>query len=231
MSVRVWDLPLRLFHWLLVMSVGAAWLTAELSEDWGSSAIEIHAKIGLFILGLVVFRLVWGLMGSTYARFANFFPTPNRLKSYLAGDYHTVGHNPLGAISVLALLCLLLAQSLSGLFANDDIMFKGPLAVLVSTGISNQLTKFHHLIFDLLSMLIALHIAAILFYVRIKKINLLKPMVTGYREHGEGQSARGGGVAALLCALFIAAGAVYAASGVWLPAPAPKPELSVPPSW
>ncbi|MEY4593479.1 MAG: hypothetical protein RIR18_2374, partial [Pseudomonadota bacterium] len=96
MRVKVWDLPLRLFHWLLAISIGSAWVTAELSEDLGEGAIEIHSKIGLFILGLVSFRIVWGFVGSTHARFAHFFPTPSRLKAYLSGDSHPLGHNPVG---------------------------------------------------------------------------------------------------------------------------------------
>ena len=220
MRVKVWDLPLRLFHWLLVIAIVGAWASAELSEDLGDNVIEIHGKIGLFILGLVTFRIVWGFVGSTHARFLNFFPTPARIKAYLSGDVHPLGHNPIGALSVLALLALLVAQAVTGLFANDDISFHGPLAALISSGVSDRITKLHHLGFDALFILIGLHIAAIFFYLHIKKTNLLRPMITGYTDNAAGDSARGGGVIAFVVAVLIAAGVVCAASGVFLPKPA-----------
>jgi cytochrome b len=229
MRVKVWDFPLRLFHWLLVIAIGAAWVTAELSEDLGDSVIEIHSKIGLFILGLVVFRIVWGFVGSTHARFLSFFPTPARLKSYFRGDSHPMGHNPMGALSVFALLTLLLLQAVSGLFANDDISFHGPLFQLIDSGLSDRLTKVHHIVFDALTILIGLHIAAIVFYVRIKRNNILKPMITGYRDNAHGSSAQGGGVIPFLIAVLIAGSVVCIASGELLTAPVAQAAPA--PSW
>ena len=94
--IRLWDLPTRLFHWLLVLAVIAAVVSGQL----GGNLIEVHGKIGLAIVGLIAFRLVWGFAGSTYARFAQFFPTPARIKVYLKGEWRGLGHNPLGGLSV-----------------------------------------------------------------------------------------------------------------------------------
>jgi len=225
--IRLWDLPTRLFHWLLVVSVVAAIVSGQV----GGNFIDWHARFGLFIVGLVVFRLVWGVAGSTYARFAHFFPTPAKVKAYLNGEWRGVGHNPLGAFSVLGLLALLAFQVTSGLFANDDIAFVGPLADLVGKDLSNRLTGLHHLAANFIYLLIALHLAAIVFYVRIKKDNLVKPMLTGWKDVEAGESAKGGGVIALLLALVLAGGAVYGASGAWLPAPPPAPPAAETPSW
>lgn len=225
--IRLWDLPTRLFHWLLVLSVAAAIVSGQV----GGNFIDWHARIGLFIVGLVVFRLVWGIAGSTYARFGHFFPTPARVRAYLKGEWTGLGHNPLGAFSVLGLLALLTLQVLTGLFANDDIAFVGPLADLVSKALSNRLTGLHHQAANLIFVLIALHVAAIVFYARVKKENLVKPMVTGWKEVETGESARGGGVLSLILALILASGAVYGASGAWLPEPPPAPAAVETPSW
>jgi cytochrome b len=225
--ILLWDLPTRLFHWSLVLSVTAALITGQV----GGNYIEWHGKIGLFIIGLIVFRLVWGVLGSTYARFAQFFPTPAKLKAYLGGKWRGVGHNPLGAFSVFGLLGLLGFQMISGLFGNDDITFYGPLFDLVSKDVSNKLTSLHHLASNLIYLLIALHIGAIAFYAHVKKDNLVKPMVTGWKETEDGESAKGGGLLALIIALGIAGAAVYAASGAWLPPPPPPPPAAETPNW
>ena len=225
--IRLWDLPTRLFHWLLVLSVAAALISGQVAGNF----IEWHGKIGLFIIGLIVFRLTWGVLGSTYARFTQFFPTPAKVKSYLRGEWRGVGHNPLGAFSVFGLLGLLAFQSASGLFGNDDITFYGPLFDLVSKDISNKLTSLHHLASNLVYLLIALHLCAIAFYGHVKKDNLVKPMITGWKETKHGESAKGGGLIALILALGIAGAAVYAASGAWLPAPPPPPPAAETPNW
>lgn len=222
--IRIWDLPTRLFHWLLVLAVAAAIISGQI----GGNLIDWHARIGLFIVGLLAFRLVWGLLGSTYARFCQFVPTPARIRAYLAGQWHGEGHNPLGALSVLGLLGLLLLQVSTGLFANDDIAFNGPLIDLISRELSNRLTGLHHLIGDGLIGLIALHVAAVVFYVRVKKHDLVRPMVTGWKQGDAAASAKGGGIVALLVALIIAAAAVYGASGSWLPTPEAPPAATTP---
>ena len=226
-KIRLWDLPTRLFHWLLVLGVAASIVSGQL----GGNLIDWHGRIGVFIVGLIVFRVTWGLLGSTYARFAQFFPTPAKLKSYLRGEWRGVGHNPLGAFSVFGLLGLLAFQVFSGLFSNDDITFVGPLFDLVSKDLSNQLTGLHKLSSNLLFILIGLHLAAIAFYGHAKKDNLIKPMITGWKETDQGESAKGGGIVALIVALAIAVAAVYAASGAWLPEPPPPPPAAETPSW
>ncbi len=225
-GVLVWDLPTRLFHWLLVAALLGAVITGQL----GGGLIEWHGRFGLAIVGLVAFRLVWGIAGSTYARFAHFFPTPARVKAYLAGQWRGEGHNPLGALSVFGLILLLTAQVLSGLFANDDITFTGPLYDLVGKDLSNRLTGLHHRLSNLLIALVVLHIAAVAFYGHFKKKKLLKPMITGWKSEAEGESARGGGWLAFVVAALIAGLAVYGASGAWMPEP-PPPAAVETPNW
>lgn len=227
--IKLWDLPTRVFHWLLVIAVGAALITGNL----GGAAIEWHGRIGLSIVGLLAFRVVWGLIGSSHARFSSFFPTPESIAAYLRGQWRGIGHNPLGALSVIGLLTLVALQLCTGLFGNDDIAFTGPLFNLVSKDLSDRLTGIHELTSNALIALIVLHLAAIAFYAHIKKDNLVKPMVTGYKDlaPGEtGESATGGGIAAFIVALAIALGAVYAASGAWHSAP-PVPAAQTAPTW
>ncbi len=225
--IRLWDLPTRVFHWMLVLCIVASFVSGKL----GGNLIEWHGKIGLFIVGLVVFRLVWGLIGSTYARFSQFVPTPAKLKAYLRGEWRGVGHNPLGALSVFGLLALVGIQVASGLFANDDIAFFGPLYELVSKDVSNRLTGLHKLSSNLLLVLIGLHLAAIVFYTRVKKDKLIPPMVRGWKDTDDGESAEGGGLLALLVALAVALAAVYAASGALLPPPPPPAPAAETPNW
>lgn len=224
--VRLWDLPTRLFHWLLALGVIAALVSGQI----GGRLIDLHGKIGLGIAGLVAFRLVWGFAGSTYARFAYFFPSPTRIKAYLNGEWRGLGHNPLGALSVFALIFLLTAQVVTGLFANDDIAFVGPLYDLVDRSLSDRLTGIHHLLSNVLIGLVVLHLAAIVFYVRVKKDNLVKPMLTGWKDGATGDQAKGGSALALIVAVMIAGVVVYGASGAWLPEPPPAQAVGAP-SW
>ena len=226
-KIRVWDLPTRLFHWLLVLAVLALVVTGKV----GGNLIDWHGRIGVGLAGLIAFRLVWGVAGSTYARFGQFFPTPARISAYLRSGHRGVGHNPLGALSVLALLGVLTLQLLTGLVANDDIAFVGPLFDLVGRDLSNVATGWHKAIVNLLILLVVLHLAAIAFYARVKKDNLVKPMLTGWKEVSEGETAQGGGWLALLVALAIAGLAVFLASGTWLPEPPPPPPAVETPAW
>lgn len=223
--IRLWDLPTRLFHWLLVLAVGAAVVSGQL----GGNLIEVHGKIGLAIVGLIAFRLVWGFAGSTYARFAQFFPTPARIKLYLNGEWRGLGHNPLGGLSVFSLIFLLTVQVVSGLFSNDDIAFVGPLYDLINKSMSDRLSGIHELVSNVLIGLVVLHVGAVLFHGHFKKDNLVKPMLTGWKEGATGEPARGGGIIALVVAVTIAGAAVYGASGAWLPEP-PPPTVETP-SW
>ena len=207
--IRLWDLPTRVFHWSLVVAVVTAFVTGQLGGAW----MSVHGQAGLVIVGLVVFRLIWGVVGSTYVRFLHFVPTPSKISAYLKGQWQGVGHNPLGALSVLALLGLLAAQAATGLFANDDIDFSGPLAGLIDSALSSRLTGFHVLLSNALLGLMVLHLVAIVFYVRFKKDKLLKPMMTGWKDVPHGRSATQGGWLAFSVALILALAAVYAASG------------------
>jgi len=224
--IRLWDLPVRVFHWSLVIAVSTAVVTGELGGSW----MTLHGQAGLAIVGLVVFRLVWGLIGSTHARFVRFAPTPGKLKAYLRGRGAGVGHNPLGALSVFALLALLAAQAGTGLFSNDDIAFSGPLFKLVDEALAGRLTGLHKQLANVLLALLALHIGAIAFYVGLKKDNLVKPMLTGWKEVEAGESAQHGGPLAFVIALAIALAAVFAVFAVSgaMPSAASKPAAAKP---
>jgi cytochrome b len=234
---RVWDLPTRLFHWALAGGIVAAVVTGKIGGD----LIEWHGRSGLFILGLVIFRIVWGFVGSPTARFANFIRGPRAIKAYLKGQWQGIGHNPLGALAVLGLLALTAAQVFSGLFANDDIAFQGPLAGLLSKEASDQSRGLHSLVFYGLFAIVGLHLAAIAFYTRVKKESLVKPMLTGWKDsdpvqakvlHAEHHHSRLRSVIAFVIAALIASTTVFAASGGLLPAePPPPPAAVAPPAW
>lgn len=220
-SVRVWDLPTRIFHWTLVVLVVFSFVSGML----GGGLIEWHEWSGLAIAGLLVFRILWGLIGSTYARFSSFAPTPGRILAYLGGTWRGLGHNPLGALSVFALLGIMIYQVSTGIFANDDIAFEGPLYALVSKSTSDWLSSLHRLAFWPIVVLVVLHIGAVLFYVLVKKDNLVKPMLTGMKEVDDPQakSAEGGGVLAFVIVVAIAAAVVWLAAGGLLSPPPPPP--------
>ena len=225
MRIKVWDLPLRLFHWLLVASVATAFVTAKI----GGNAMPWHGRAGVLIAGLIGFRIVWGFVGSTNARFASFIKGPDAIKAYLRGAWHGVGHNPLGALSVLALLALVTAQAVSGLFANDDIAFQGYLYPLVGADLSSRITGIHKLFEPLLILLVLAHVGAIGFYAKVKKDNLTIPMITGYKVVSEPVAApQGGGLIAFVIAVAIGAGVAYAASGALLPPPPPAAAVETP---
>lgn len=214
--VKVWDLPTRIFHWLLVALIVAAVTTAKI----GGSAMDWHGRIGLAILGLFTFRIVWGIIGSRHARFAAFVPTPSSVSAYLRGQWTGVGHNPLGAISVFALLALIGLQLGTGLFGNDDIAFDGPLSKLITKELSDRLTGIHKFSINVLIALIALHIAAVAFYSLVKKNNLVRPMITGWKDLRPGENdtteSAGGGARAAIIAVLVALATVYGGSGSWI---------------
>ena len=213
----VWDLPTRLFHWLLVAAVAGAVVTGL----QGGAMMDWHGRFGLSIVGLLAFRFVWGFFGSTYARFAQFLPTPRKLATYSKGQWRGEGHNPLGALSVIGILGLLLVQVATGLISNDDIAFSGPLTDLVTASVSNRMTGVHHLLANVIFVVVGLHIGAVAFYTLFKRQSLVRPMFTGWKEDAQGESARGGGVGALIVSVALAAATVYGASGVWLAQPPP----------
>ena len=216
--IRVWDLPLRIFHWALVACVIGSFVT----ENLGGNAMAWHGRCGLAILGLLTFRLVWGFVGPTTARFASFLRGPRAIRDYLQGRWQGIGHNPLGALSVVALLATLLIMALTGLFANDDILFDGPLYGLVDKELSDQLTSIHKWFETVILALVGLHLAAIVFYGWVKKQPLVRTMITGWKEGEAGETGEviapstGGGPLAFLFAVAVAVAVVVAAKGVWL---------------
>jgi cytochrome b len=214
-DIQLWDWPTRMFHWLLVAAVSIAIASGLVGGSW----MDVHGKAGLTICGLLVFRLIWGFVGNHYARFSSFVPSPRRLLAYLRGSWQGLGHNPLGALSVLALLGLLSLQVGTGLVSNDEIAFTGPLAGLVSESLSLRLTGLHHLLAKLLFVLLGLHVLAIYFHTLVKKDNLVKPMLSGRKQvdsnHPEVPPHKSAWQR-LLLGLTLATGAVYLASGAAL---------------
>jgi len=200
----VWDLPVRIFHWVLALLVVAQCLTASI----GGNAMQFHAFGGYAILTLVLFRILWGFLGGTHARFRDFVRGPGPViryaKSILRAPHQSHrGHNPLGGWSVLAMLGSLLLQASTGLFANDDVMMEGPLAKHVSDRTSEIATAIHDVNAVVLLALVAIHLAAVLFY-------LITPMISGRKQSAtSGEPARYGKpwLAALL--LACSAAAVY----------------------
>jgi cytochrome b len=180
--IKVWDAPTRLFHWLLVVLIAAAWWTAE------EGLLDWHFRIGLIVLILIVFRLIWGFIGSSTARFSGFVKGPRAIAAYLRGAApHAVGHNPLGALSVLALLFMVAAVTALGLFATDeDGIAPGPLSYRLSVDASDLATELHETGFNLLLALVALHVAAIVYYALVRRDNLLAPMLSGSRDAPDG---------------------------------------------
>jgi cytochrome b len=185
-KIRVWDLPLRLFHWALVMLVAVLVITGKT----GGAAMQWHFLAGYGVLALVLFRVVWGFIGSATSRFSYFVHGCAAIRSYLKGQWQRNGHNPLGAWSVLAMLGMLLFQASIGLFSNDDIASEGPLAKLISKDVSDSLSWLHKAInVNLLYALVGLHVAAILYYSIFKRKNLVMPMITGMQTAKESGDA------------------------------------------
>jgi cytochrome b len=180
-AVRVWDLPTRAFHWALAVCVVASIVTAQI----GGNAMVWHFRSGYVVFALLAFRLLWGLVGGHWSRFANFIYAPATVLRYLRGgsadhEHHDVGHSPLGALSVFGLLALLALQVASGLFADDEIASSGPLVKFVSGSTSLALTRWHSNVGQwLIIALVLLHVGAILFYLLKKKRNLVVPMLSG----------------------------------------------------
>lgn len=206
---RVWDLPTRVFHWMLAATIVGSVITGHV----GGAAVVWHFRLGYLVLGLLVFRIVWGLVGGRWSRFASFVYAPGTVLRYLRGDtrpgdHFEVGHNPLGAFSVFALLALLAVQVGTGLVADDEIANTGPLNRYVATATGLAATAWHK---DggqwIILLLVALHVGAIVFYLTKKGINLVRPMLTGDKLLPAGTPASADGAATRLVALVVAAGA------------------------
>ena len=184
-TIKVWDIATRAFHWALVLGVFVCWLSAE--YRW----MVVHQVSGVSVLGLLLFRLIWGFVGASTARFASFVKSPQAAARYAFAsmvklkDIAHAGHNPAGGLMVLGFLAILLAQTFTGLIANNDLGFAGPLADLVSKGISDDASRLHGLLFDLLLVMIWLHLLAVGFYVLVKGHNLLLAMWNGRKTRAE----------------------------------------------
>ena len=180
-TVRIWDLPTRVFHWALALCIVGLFITANI----GGNAMIWHFRIGLTVLALLLFRLVWGLVGGRWSRFAAFIYSPRSIINYLkrrGKPEHSVGHTPAGAGSVFALLAVLLAQVSTGLISDDEIASAGPLVRFVSSAASNLATNYHKNIGSWIILgLVILHVAAIVFYLW-RKQNLVKPMLHGNKQ-------------------------------------------------
>ena len=184
-TVRIWDLPTRLFHWALAACVIGLIVTAKVGGD----AMNWHFRLAYAVFALLLFRLLWGLVGGHWSRFASFFPTPGRLSRYLGGRgtaADAAGHTPLGALSVFAMLVLLGLQILSGLFADDEIAFSGPLTALVSGEWVGRATSWHKgWGQNLVIGLVVLHVVAVFVYLARRR-NLITPMLTGDKMLAQG---------------------------------------------
>jgi cytochrome b len=179
--IKVWDLPVRLFHWSIVVLIAASWVTQEFNlMDW-------HVRCGYATLTLLLFRLIWGFVGSDTARFSRFLKSPAAALRHLSHFRHReadreIGHNAAGGWMVLVMLALLGVQAGTGLFSNDDGNTEGPLMHLVNKEQSDFLSKIHALNFNLILVAIVLHVLAIIAYAVLKRQNLVRPMLTGRKE-------------------------------------------------
>lgn len=210
----LWDLPVRIFHWLIVVCIGLAWWSGEQGVN------DVHEWAGYALIVLVVSRIIWGFVGSEHARFSDFVRGPSALLRYLRGEGSpTPGHNPLGALSVLALLLLMLVQAVTGLFNSDDILFSGPLYHAADGDLRDTLGLIHEVAFDLLLALIALHVLVVCYHQWVKKDGMISAMFRGRSGNKVGRSAPRQSWKALLIVALVAA-------ALWLgleQAPQPKP--------
>ena len=206
-AVRVWDLPTRVFHWTLASCVVFSVITAKI----GGNALAWHFRSGYLVFTLLAFRILWGLIGGRWSRFASFVYAPATLLRYLRGasraeDHHEVGHSPLGALSVFALLAILAAQVGTGLFADDEIATTGPLIKFVSGSTSLALTHWHKTWGQwLIITLVLLHVIAVTVYLVHKKRNLIRPMLVGDKLLPATVPAAADSAATRLLALVLAA--------------------------
>lgn len=178
-KIRVWDLPTRIFHWLLAAAV----IGSLISANVGGAAMEWHFRLGYAVLSLLLFRLVWGVVGGHWSRFSTFLYPPATLWRHISGrarPEHAVGHSPTGALSVFGMLVFLLLQVAAGLFSDDDISAYGPLGKFVSNGVVESATFYHTNVgkFVVLALIVA-HLMAIAYYLFKKKNNLVRPMLSG----------------------------------------------------
>jgi cytochrome b len=178
----VWDLPLRLFHWLFVLSIVCSYTTAKLGLDW----MQYHLYLGYFMIGLLVFRVIWGFIGPRHARFSSFLARPAAIRAYAQHLFDrnsapSVGHNPLGGLMVLLMLLLVAVQAATGLFTTDTIVWTGPYYPAVKESTSSLLSTVHNVNFNFILGAVGLHILAIIYYSVFKKQSLVSAMFHGYK--------------------------------------------------
>lgn len=208
--VRVWDLPTRLFHWILTLAIIGLVTTGQL----GGNAMVWHIRLGLLVLALLLFRLVWGFAGGYWSRFASFLYGPRSVMAYLRGDAgpggrYEVGHSPTGALSVWALLGLLMVQVATGLVADDEIATTGPLNRFVSSDTANAASAWHTGPGKvLLIVLVVVHVAAVLYYLWRKNKNLIAPMIHGDMRLPENTTPSADRAGRRVLALTVASAAV-----------------------
>jgi cytochrome b len=209
--VRIWDLPTRVFHALLVMAVIGLVITGEVGGD----AMRVHFWLGYAVLTLVFFRVGWGFFGGHWSRFVHFVPKPAQLISYLQAlrnkqAVHHVGHNPLGALSVIAMLGILLLQVLSGFMSDDEISNAGPWTSLISSNWVEWATEYHGDVGKaVLLCLIALHVMTVLYYKYGKKDDLISPMLHGDKNVPEGTPTSRDSLTSRLFAIGVLVGCAY----------------------
>jgi cytochrome b len=216
-DVPVWDLGVRFFHWALVLLIINSFVMVKLADKIGANALTWHAWSGYAILTLLIFRILWGFVGGTQARFGAFIRGPGAVIAYMKGMFDRekhaapLGHNAMGGLSVVAMLLVLLFQACSGLFTNDeDFAYEGPLYKWAGKELSDKLTSLHHFNENIIIALVVLHVAAILFYLLYHKENLVRPMLTGVkRVAGNIAESRHGSTALALILLAASATGVY----------------------
>ena len=213
----IWDFPVRICHWLIVLLVGAQWITAELLDD----AMQWHAWFGYGMLGVVVFRLVWGFIGTRYAKFGQFLASPSTVWHYVTATLKGnapvyTGHNPLGGWMALLLLLLLLVQSITGLFMTDDIFFTAPYYSAVSSDIQALMNTLHHQAFTILQWAVLLHVIAALVYVFVKRQPLIKAMFTGKKPTSDAGITHNYWLRLAISVIIIAL-LVYLTIDIWAP--------------
>ncbi len=216
--VRIWDLPTRLFHWLLALCVIGLVTSAQLGY------MEWHFRLGYAVLTLLLFRLCWGLFGGRWSRFVAFIYSPLSLWRYLCGrgdPSHAIGHTPTGALSVFALLFFLLAQVATGLFSDDEISASGPLTRFASSELVSLASWYHREVGKrVLIVLVILHVIAILYYLWRKRQNLVRPMLTGDKELAQpAPASRDDARSRLLATVLLLLSAAGVTLLLWLAAP------------
>ena len=207
----IWDVPVRICHWLLVILIPWSWYAVEVNDD-----LDTHMLLGYCIITLLMFRIAWGFIGTRYARFSSLM---FRARDYISSARtlfsrqhgNDAGHNPLGALSVMVMLLLLTLQAVTGLFSNDEEYYFGPLSDNISSHAASIVTRIHHVNFNILLGFILLHILAVLFYFFYKRQNLITAMVTGRKSDVDGalEAITGSRLPAAAVLLLISSALVY----------------------